>query len=50
MRKISITFHISKLSIAKFECSVCTTSLETLEELFFLPLTRLALSVDHLTL
>ena len=28
MRKISIAFHISKLSMAKFEYSTCTTSLE----------------------
>ena len=47
MRKISFTFHISKLSIVKLECSACTTSLETLQELFFLPSKHLALSVDH---
>ena len=47
IRKISFTFHISKLSIAKFDCSACTTSLETLQELFFLLSKRLALSVDH---
>ena len=50
MRKIGITFHISKLSVAKFECSACTINLETSEELFFLPSKHLALSVDHLTL
>ena len=47
MRKISIAFHISKLSIAKFQCSAYTTSLETLQELFFLPSIHLALSVHH---
>ena len=47
IRKISFTFHISKLSIAKFECSASTTNLETLQELFFLPSKHLALSVDH---
>ena len=35
MQKISITFRISKLSIEKFYCSACTTSLETLQEIFF---------------
>ena len=47
MWKISITFHISELSIAKFDYSVCTTSLETLQELFFLPSIHLLLSVDY---
>ena len=32
---------------AKFECSTCTTSLEILQQLFFLPSKHLALSVDH---
>ena len=45
-RKISITFHISKLSIAQFECSVCTTSLETLQEFFLIPSKYSALSVS----
>ena len=35
MRKISIAFHISKLPMAKFECNTCTTSLGTLQDLFF---------------
>ena len=47
MRKISITFHITKLSIAKFDCSICSNSLETLQELFYLPSIYLLLSVDH---
>ena len=47
MRTISIVIHISTLSIAKFECSTCTTSLETFQVLFFLPSKHVALSVDH---
>ena len=47
IRKISSSFHISKLSIAKFECNTCNTSLETLQELCFLPSKHLALSDDH---
>ena len=35
MQKISITFHISKLSIEKFECNTFTASLETLQECFY---------------
>ena len=47
MRKISITLHISKLAFAKLEFSACTTSLKTLQELFFLQSKHSALSVDH---
>ena len=47
MQEISIAFHISKLSIAKFEYSAYTTSLEILQELFVLPSIHLALGADH---